>query len=335
MRNFEELRELKEFTIGALLFLCTFFVTLLLVGQLYLAFVHTNLLYYHSERSYEELLRSPDRTIRYLFLGDSHALNAANPLYLDGAFNMAGGSEYYFHMYHKLRRVIERDGVRVETAVIEVAPISFSSILVDDQNLLTNTWYYQQYMTFDEMKTMTRSSEAELRIRALFPFIGRGAKAIEFLKNRERTQFYRGWHNNTGLFTADAVQRKKEAELAYVRDYQGRAWIDNTSLAYFVRTLELLHRHNVSVVIVRYPEVREYNDVLEQDGRLAEYYDRILAVAGVTGPYRYLDYHDVFDDHLAFFADPYHLNYNGSEAFMALLKQDLGVLVEPRAEQRQ
>lgn len=313
--------ETKRFLLRGVLFIAILAVLLIIINLLYVSFVlqHTKL--YRSDQSYQEFI-GESKHIKYAFFGASLTLNDVNPRHINNSINLGGAGEYYLHTYYRVRRVLEKDDVKVDTAFVEIVPHTFSNALVDDQRILANTNYYSKLLSYQEMQEATGASRVELVAKKTFPFIGKGSDAIDFLRLDSRTDLYLGWENNTDLYNWTPAEAQKAAGLIYRRDFgDGSGGINNESLYYFSETLRLLHKHNVSIVLIRYPARKEYNEVIAQNGTVDAYYERIFAAVDV--PYRYLDYHDVFEDHPEYFADSYHLNYLGSEAFMKLLNEDL------------
>src|SRR3990170_2279188 len=98
-------------------FLLVLLLLLSSVNFLYMKTVYEKKMSFRNLLSYREL--KADESLDFAFFGDSHTINAANPLYINNSFNFAVGAEDYGETYFKARKILH-DGLKIKTAVIQL-----------------------------------------------------------------------------------------------------------------------------------------------------------------------------------------------------------------------
>ena len=130
------------------------------------------------------------------------------------------------------------------------------------------------------------------------------------------------------MFIGDFTKTDQNVSLngAYVSHFKSGERIDEMDMEYFLKTLELAESRNISIIFIKYPVTKEYNEYMkERNITRDDYYSEIFTrINSTIENYTSLDYHDYFNDSSLFY-DPHHLNINGAKLFSEKLHDDLGI----------
>ena len=107
--------------------------------------------------------------------------------------------------------------------------------------------------------------------------------------------------------------------------FASKTLLHNETYTYFLKTIELAEQNNITVIFVKYPVTRDYNNlILKNNLNREDYYNTIFKDVNSRIPnYIVLDYYDTYFDNPEYFGDADHLNYVGAEAFTNKLYKDL------------
>lgn len=318
----------RSFLVRTGLFIMILLVTLLLINATYTSFILPKKTFYRKETIYQSYLASiPERKIDYLFMGDSHAFHAINPEFIPSSYNYGSGAENYIKTYYKLRKVVEKENVTVGAVILELDPHTFSTRLTDKTNLFSEIELYSQFTSLDEIQAVRKESKLLLWFEAHMPFLGNGKEFGILITRPELNDLSSGgWLKNKNNFSL--VDKQASALFNYQSLYEGQQRISPVSFDYFIKTLELAKKHNISVVFITYPHTREYDEIITQHNITKEdYYRGIFARVNETiDTYARLDYYSLFPDKDYLFGDPEHVNYIGSELLSKQVYFDLNAL---------
>ena len=288
--------------------------------------------YYRQISSYENYIKKlpAPKKINYALFGDSHARNGVNPGIIGSSFNFGTSAENYIETYYKLKKVIEIDNVKIETALFEVDPVTFSSLLTDKTRIFDDLYFFHNFVPFAEVKRIRGVSTLEmLKIyfsEVYFPAIGKGEDFINIFVTPKLTEVYLGWTKEYEDYTS--LDTKLIALKTYSKQFNNQEIISSISLEYFLKTLDLAKENNINIVFVKYPISKEYDEVLVEKGFDKDsYYKEIFGeIEDKLGDNcRVLDYYNLFFDHSEYFTNPDHLNYRGAEILSEKIKEDLKI----------
>jgi len=304
-----------------LLFIGIVVTIILVLNTIYTNQVLTKKTFYRKELMFQDYISNlPQRKFDYIFFGDSHAFHAINPDFIPNSYNYGSGAENYIKTYFKLRKVLSRDKIWVDTIVLELDPHTFSSRLTDKTNLFNELELY----SFQEIMVVRDDSLLSLWIEAKLPIIGKGKEFGILVKEQEFNEVHQnGWLKNKENFSI--ANKTQSAEFVIGDIYKSHERISNVSFEYFIKTLELAKKNNINVVFIKYPHTKEYDIELTKNNLSKEdYYSIIFQKINQTlDSYTVLDYYDLFPEKDYLFGDPAHLNYIGAEVFSKRVYNDL------------
>lgn len=293
------------------------------INWAYIHFVFSKEQIYRQHQQYNEFIATlPSRTISYAFFGDSHTRNAIDPRMIPGAFNFGTSAENYIETYYQLRRILAVDRVTIQTAVFELDPHTFSTLLTDEGRAFDDLYFYWQSIPPRELMRIRNLSPLGL-LRAyitevLFPSFGRGEDLLgAFIVPPKLTEIYFGWTRDTEDFST--MDMEALAARAASKHFGGQERISPLAFEYFLKTIAMARERGIRIVFLRYPLSGPYVAAVDTTyGGSREYYATIFTeirrVLGDRG-YDVRDYSGLFFDHPDYFSNPDHLNERGARAF--------------------
>ena len=314
-----------RFLVRLLFFLFALLVLLFLINFFYYNLVIEKTVTYRKEVDLAHYLeRNTDRSITYAFFGDSHFRDDINPGFINSSYNFATTAESFIETYYKLRRLVEKERISLNTLVIQLDLHSFSGAKSDDSHLLTELWLFKEYIPYTTIAHLRNESVIAVFLKSWFPFIGNGK---EFFLPKPLTPLYLGWTNETGDFSQQ--DKEEVAEIKYQKFFGGKEHIDRNSLVYFIKLLEYSAEHNLSLIFVKTPITQEYHNVLvahniSGDPYYDQFYTKIFTLINATiDTYTVLDYYDDYSGQPHLYRDSNHFNFRGAEIFSKRLNKDL------------
>ncbi|MBN2052423.1 DUF1574 family protein [Candidatus Woesearchaeota archaeon] len=320
----EKIRFIKTGIIFVLIFIALFMI----INFVYIKFFLSKNLQARAEAELQNFIKEKAQ-MDYLVLGDSHAHQAVNPEYLPNSFNLAHSSNTYAENYYKLRRLLYDQKIKVKYLLLEVDMHSFSSYMKGPMPLKREFWYYASFVPVKDIRNISGASEFDIRINHLFPVLGRGEDMLALLFSKPSKQVL-GWASyDTNIsqqnITKLTVQRVEG-------QFLGQERIDPLLIEYYVKILKMAREKNITVILVKYPVLKQYDEVLnEMNVTKEDYYDYIYALASEhVGKYYVLDYYDLFFNQSKYefttsdyFSDPDHVNALGANILSEKVSNDL------------
>lgn len=309
-----------------MVFLVLLVLAILLVNAVYENFVLTQKTFYRNELRYQSYVKGlQGKEINVLFMGDSHIFHGINPEYLDNSFNYASGAENYIKTYYKVRNVLETDSLKVNTLVLQIDPHTFSTRYTDEDNLLSEYELYHNFITLKEAREITGDGLFNLWLEGNLPVLGNGEEfgiLLGGIKLQEINKY--GWLKSESDYS---LKEDKEAELqrSYDIAFNNQERISNLSFEYYLRTIDLAQKHNVTLVLIKMPLSDDYFTMLKQRNITNEnYYETIFEATNKTiSHYFVLDYSGEFTEKEYLFGDPDHVNFIGAEILSKQIGEDL------------
>jgi len=291
----------------------------------YLNFLNKNSKISLAYNSYKEHTKY-SHIIAFAFFGDSHPKEAVNPEYINNSFNFASGAGNYFQIYYNLKSIIEDDKIKINSLVLEIDPQSFSSNLYEPQFIIDNYWYWNRFIPVSELSNISDRNYIELFALSKMPIIGGGRDLMHYyLKNKEPdNEFFKGWESCKGNIINISHIDLAQIEFNKILRAETNP-ICPIALKYFLLTLDLANKKNISIILIKYPLTTEFVDILEQNNRpQEEYYKNLfLAVNETKINYTLLDFQDIYFTNQNYFCDMTHLNTIGAKNFSMLLSDKL------------
>lgn len=310
-------------------FLVIALLSLLIINEIYEEHVLTKKNFYIKEIQYESFLDDlPSPQIDNLFFGDSHVFHGVNPEYINNSFNWGSGTQNYIKSYYLLNRIVNQDNLKVNTVVLQIDPHSFSEWLVSEPFLFNELELYSDFVPLSDVKKIRKNdSWINLWVEANMPVIGKGKEFGVLFFGIELSEMNFGWIKNTADFSKlNEEERKNHANGEYNKRFENYDVMDNLSLIYFEKILNLAEEENINVVLVKYPFAKEYGEMLREKGLGGEDYYSVVFnnTKKVLGEdYLFLDYSNLFPENPEFFGDATHVNYKGAEMLSKQLAKDL------------
>ncbi len=316
----------RLFGFGALVF-----IFVLIVNWAYITFVFSREQIYRQNMQYEALLQTlPLRTISYAFFGDSHTRNAVDPRLIPNSFNFGTSAENYVETYYKLQRVLDVDHVKIDTAIFELDPHTFSTLLTDEGRAFDDLYFYWRSIDVRELMRVRGLSYVGLArayiTEVLFSSFGRGQDLLEaFIAPPKLTEIYSGWTRDVEDFST--MNMDALALRAAGKHFGGQERISSLSFEYFLKTIALAHSRKIHIAFVQYPLSKQYVAAIDAKyGGSKDYYQTIFGAIdralGARG-YDRLNYANLFFDHPEYFSNPDHLNEWGSSVLTSRTRDAL------------
>ncbi|OVE74921.1 hypothetical protein BVX95_00655 [archaeon D22] len=342
--NFKMKEEKKHFMKRASIFILIFVSIFLLLDHTYLI-LHSN---YDSriqkDRFFDDQITK--KNIEILFLGDSHAEKGINTeLISNNSFNYAIAGDSYFQDYYKLKRILDENKTELKYIFLEIDLHTFSAFNISNE-LRNELDYYLPIADKNEILEISNEDSIPLSyyIYSKFKSIGKLEDLIKYFlinfleKHKIRTK------NEEKKFTQ--IKNKEILIIDKVNgDFKNKKRINEVNYNYFIRTLTLAKKSNITVILIKYPVTNEYlNEIKNRNIEIEGYYKKIEnSVTQVfescdqlnfpfikndfedcsKNDYYYLDYQELFTNNSDYFYDVTHLNKIGSKQLSKQIQKDL------------
>ena len=311
----------RKFAIRLLLFLVLALAVNFLLDRAFKAFsVHNSV-----NRMMDEQFAAYDDTLKYLAMGNSH--NCVNTYILPNSFNYGSPSENYIQSYYKLKHILEKSGKKPEYLLLQ-ADISCFGPKIARRYEYNSYWI--KYIDYIELaKVMKTKNVAFKWFEGRFLSYAGNYKDIQLsilyrIKFR-KLEMYHGYrpHRDYRNF-ANEKDRKRVAwnKANLVLSKQG--YFDPTIRVYFDKILQICQEHGVKVILLRFPETKEFFEEEIRMVPVGRLYSEIDSIASKYAVYQgIINYQDMFFEHPEYFFDPDHVNVEGTDIFTKKLAEDL------------
>jgi hypothetical protein len=266
-----------------------------------------------------------DGTFTFLAMGNSH--NCINTHILPNSFNYGSPGENYIRSYYKLKYILEQSGRKPEYLLLQ-ADISCFGPKISDR--FEYNYYWIKYVDYIELAKIKGDKDVVYNWveGKFFSYAGNYKDlwlSIVYRIKMKKLEMYRGYreHRNYRNF-ADEMNREKvgrdKANLVLTKD----VYLDQAIRVYFEKIMQLCQANGVKVILVRFPEAKEFYEEETRIVPVDKLYSEVDSIAAKFPVYSgILSYQEMFFDHPEYFFDPDHLNVEGSDLFSARLAEDL------------
>lgn len=261
----------------------------------------------------------PNGTLDYGFFGDSHTGLSLNPqLISNNSFNFAGNGEDYTETYYKLKKIVEDEKIHINNILLEIDTHTFSDKLRTGERLFEELRYYKKFIPYSQISKLKGENIIKTAIKGSLALSGNGPEIIRYLISEPvLTEMKLGWTaGKLKDFSAESEQEKRKIVLDAFSGHFNKSpnLLEERSLSYFLKTLELAKENGINVIFVKYPLVKEYDDMLEKNNISRDgYYDKLFEkIDKIISDYAVLNYYDEFFANPDYFGDADHLNRIGS-----------------------
>jgi len=326
----EKIRFIKRI----ILFLIVLSILIIGIDAFYKNYVYEERRVYKKELDYNRFISElPQKEIDFVFFGDSHVLHSVNPKYIPNSYNYAFGGEKYTETYYKFRRLLDIEKIKINYAVFELDLNTFTINSEDRAFHLKHIDIYSKFVSYKDIKDIRNESLFNVWILSHFPFIGDGLILSERFKSATGlgNTFYKGW-NSLNLSWEDRQKNMNISDQPYI----SLEILDQLSFEYFIHTIKLAQNRNISIVFVKYPMDKHFDNRLNKYNLSRNsYYNEIFsAIDPILGDdYRVLDYYDLYFNEPLYFADQVHLNLLGAENFSIRIYRDLLSIDENKSKE--
>ena len=308
-----------------IMFIIFLLLFILITNLIYIKFVLPKKQINIQYQSYKDYISNlTEKLINFAFFGDSHARNDVNPKFIKDSFNFGTSAENYFTTYYKLKKITEKDNVKIDYAIFEIDLQTFSSSMVDKNNLLNDLWLFKDIIPYQETAKLSNASTAQVFLLSHFPFIGKGTDFIAQFKVQNSTPIFRGWAKEDRSILTD----KGHAKFVLNNNQFQMTTHERISpvvVDYFKKTLIYAKKNNITIIFIKYPVYKDYDDMVVRNNiTKKEYYDYVFKIIKENiKDYYVLDYYDIYIDKPEYFSSADHLNSLGAEIFSKKLSDDL------------
>lgn len=316
----------KKLLIKFLILAIIFLDCLLIINAVYTHNVLQKKIIYQKDIDYANFLHNlPERHLQFAFFGDSHAEYALDLNAITSSYNFANSGETYIITYYKLKKILEEDKLKIDHFFLEIDPHTFSDSISIGGGISSNLRFFSEFIPFQDIKKI-RSSDSviKLLLEIYFPIFGQGDD-FRMLLSKKELDIQKGSIFNFEKFTDSDINYS--LNLAYINCFGSKntSRINPLNLQYFLKTLKLIKRNNGTIIFIKYPLSKEFqNHTIKQNLSSEEYYTTLFININKTleSDYAILDYSNLLQNS-SLFADPHHLNFNGAQIFSQKLLTDL------------
>ncbi len=318
-------RENINFIKESAIFIATLIVFMILFNIIYFHIFIQKKQLYRNEIEFDSFVNSKEKNIPYLFFGSSHTKDGANPMYLNGSFNLATGGEGTFILaYYTLRKIVEVDHIKVNTLIIEIDPHILNDRAYPEPFYIENLWYWSDFLSYTDIKNITSLSYTDYLLQSNLYFMN-GAKDLSiFFNGGKISNTFHGWSPNNENFSRNADQEGYIDQYYKVTFKNTNSSLNPLGSDYLLKTLKLAQKNNIKIIFIKYPLSPGYIKRIQESGfNLTDYYNNIITLCNKSNiRFQILDYQEVFTDN-SIFGDPGHLNVEGSKIITNKIREDL------------
>ncbi len=258
-------------------------------------------------------------------LGDSHAATGFDPRVFKNGFNFSSFGENYIYNYYKLKYILEKNN-KLKTVILPIDLHTFSTWRADR---FWHDFYWIRYVNYLEL-----GSEKKMPLRfigkyisaKLFPYLGEFKTIFNFTPSKKRKarvkpMVFQGFViKKNDFFYKRGKRTKQRIGLHY---YKQKSF-DKTVKKYFKKILQICLKHNIKLILVKYPVSKIYYEYAAKIVKVENYYNKITFMIKKYRNVQILDFHNLFfrNDGI-FFHDPDHLNQRGAKEFSVKVREEL------------
>lgn len=314
-----------KYIIKSMIFLVLVLSIILIINILYSKFILEKKQIYRQEQVYQDYIKNlTKKEINYAFFGDSRPTEEIYPEFIPNSFNFATIGETAVETYYKVNRVVNIDDIKVNNIILQIDSHTLSSYAKEDgSNLITDIPLYSKFVSYSDISKIRNQSVIGVWLEGNFPFLENGRDFSILIDKPQLPEIILGGVKKYGNFSE--MNKTEEAYNRYIELYKWSIDINNVSLEYFVKTVELAKEKNINVIFIKYPVSKEYDEALIQNNVSREdHYNKIFTeVDKVLKNYTILDYYSLFANNSDYFYDSDHLNNIGAENFSKKINEDL------------
>src|SRR3989338_1766355 len=333
MRNFSSSRKGKPRTIvkEMCIFVASFVLLFLVLNWGYVNFLDDRKIINRQLDGWEKHKNAlMYGTVPYAFFGDSHPTESINPQYIENSFNFGTYGQDYIETYFILKNLVEKEGIIIENAVLQVDlhTFSYTNVIRSNASLFQELTYYAKFVSLENISHFTGRNIASLCFQKKFPIIGRGEEIVEVLISpMKELPIEKGWVNRS--LKDSPFDMKEGVKRKYRQHFNDPLELRNgRTFEYFLKTIDFAHKNNIKIVFITYPLPKAFDDeIILHILEIQKFYnDTFAEVNKITKEYFILDYYGIFFDKVGYFADSDHLNVAGSTNFSKRVGTDLETL---------
>lgn len=319
----------KRFVLKAIIFICAFFLLNGLFKQLFIdkVLIYTNL--YRSDRQFQTVKNQ----VKILIAGDSHPRADISPKLIENSFIVAYGGENTILTYYRLSNYVEDQNLNIDTVLLPYDLHTFSDYRKNTygENGMAGASWWSEYIDYFDlctgMDTGLNFSCWLKRAEAEFPYRNGIGKTKNFINIKSGKSGFSKIEDGSLPAKGDFSQESAPVEKALTRargHLSNYNVMDDDLIVYYIRTIKMLKKNGVNVVLVRYPVTNPYYRMAARIIDVEVYYSKIgelMFRKGIDVPV--LDYHDLYWRQNEKFSDPDHLNLDAAKEFTFQVRNDL------------
>jgi hypothetical protein len=257
--------------------------------------------------------------VRALLLGNS--LVQLDIVPIENTANLASFDESYSTTYYRLRDILRRDDLDIETVLMQLSLHSFRGRRPAD----TQQVYFAQIIDYWDLMRVTDKPIAMFRDMMryrVFPYAGGVGPTLKYF-SQPRAQVGQERSARVAQRFSDSPAQESEALASALNLFKPDETLSDFNADYLKRILDLCADNDIQVVLVKFPVTRAHYDQITQMYD-TEAWDRIVETH-VSGRdhVTVIDLLELYFDDYAKFMDPVHLNTPSKEAFTEHLLEEL------------
>lgn len=298
----------------AIIFVGIFLLVFYLINIIYIEFVLSSKTIYEKEEQLIKFSVNNNESVKYIFMGDSHVMYGINPKKISGSFNYGFSGDNYIEIYNKLNYLLKTDK-NIQNIILQIDRHTFYK-----DHIFDKIYFFSHFMDYQQIKNVSHKTYLEIFIRKNFPVIGEGIE-FAYLPIYKKIPLEFGWVINTKNFLDLNIQKDLKKKMDnYFSDLNK---IDDINLKYFKKTINLAHKNNISLILIKMPLTKEYNSELSKiNFSEKKYYEKVYSQLNKNKT-SILDYYNLFHNNSEYFFDSSHLNEKGANILSEVIDTDL------------
>jgi hypothetical protein len=255
-------------------------------------------------------------------MGDSHTHNGFYAKEIPGSYNLSLTSNYVT-AYYLLEHYLEKENLDIEVVLLTFEMHSFYAAYSG----LGRSAFWKQYVDYFEVASQKDNLEdiAEVfynRLLADFEYVGGLDEILSMIRSYSR---FKGLEMGYVIpYEEKVFEGAENLKPPNRKNLPKEVYLDQFMMEYFLRFLALCKKHEIDVVLVKFPVTYDHYYRFTFRFDIDEFYDEIEQIVAARNlPVYYLDYHDLYFGRNELFTDDDHLNLTGAKLFTQVLENDL------------
>lgn len=263
------------------------------------------------------------KTIKTLYLGDSHVARSIDFTKLDSSYSLAYFGENNMMNYYKLKYII---GNKLAKPSYVVLPCDIVTYTQGYHLYRTNKYFYYSLIPFNEIHNLN-SNKMEayydyFKIKTV-PYSEWQYAFNRFNTNR-KNKAYQEFSDRTKLEQNKDAEYFIQHELLINGDKNN--FYSSSALNFLEKTIKICEENHIKLIFIKFPLTKTIFDEIKYNVDSTYIYNRPSEKIIKKHTLPILNFEFLFENDFNLFFDSHHMNQEGQKQFTIILKQKLDSL---------